>query len=242
VLVAAGIGAGMNVLDVGCGVGDVSFLAGELVGPEGSVVGVDLDAGALAFAERRRASLGVGNVSFQLGDARSVGVGGVFDAAVGRLVLKFMSDPIEAIRRIADRVRPGGVLAFQETLARPTTTASGADQPVLARVQGLINDAFAATGASNEIAAGLASWMRAAGLVPDPRPLAELAYDLDFDPYDRWAPIARSLLPKMVEYGLVSEDEGTRLIERDLRDELRRGDFVPVSPLMVGVWARKQAR
>src|SRR5262245_55311254 len=44
---AAGIGAGMRVLDVGCGLGDVSFLVSELVGPGGSVVGIDLDGAAL---------------------------------------------------------------------------------------------------------------------------------------------------------------------------------------------------
>ena len=38
---AAGIGAGMHVLDIGCGVGEVSLLARELVGPEGSVDGIE---------------------------------------------------------------------------------------------------------------------------------------------------------------------------------------------------------
>ena len=32
-LVEAGIGRGMRVLDVGCGVGDVTLLVAELVGP-----------------------------------------------------------------------------------------------------------------------------------------------------------------------------------------------------------------
>src|SRR5215470_11895135 len=64
---AAGLSSGMQVLDVGCGVGDVSLLVSELVGPEGSVVGVDLDAEALALAERRRASLRLANVTFHRG-------------------------------------------------------------------------------------------------------------------------------------------------------------------------------
>jgi ubiquinone/menaquinone biosynthesis C-methylase UbiE len=38
----------MDVLDVGCGVRDVSFLVSELVGLEGSVVGIDIDGGVLA--------------------------------------------------------------------------------------------------------------------------------------------------------------------------------------------------
>src|ERR1700722_3576073 len=40
----AEIGPGMRVLDLGCGAGDVSMLAAELVGPSGSVVGIDRNA------------------------------------------------------------------------------------------------------------------------------------------------------------------------------------------------------
>ena len=42
----AGLRPGMRVLDIGCGSGDVSFLAASLVGPAGRVVGVDLAAAA----------------------------------------------------------------------------------------------------------------------------------------------------------------------------------------------------
>jgi ubiquinone/menaquinone biosynthesis C-methylase UbiE len=49
-LVEAGIEAGMHVLDVGSGAGDVAFLAAELVGPSGQVVGVDRSPDALALA------------------------------------------------------------------------------------------------------------------------------------------------------------------------------------------------
>jgi len=40
-LTEAGIGKGMQVLDIGCGSGDVGFLAAELAGPDGEVVGLD---------------------------------------------------------------------------------------------------------------------------------------------------------------------------------------------------------
>jgi ubiquinone/menaquinone biosynthesis C-methylase UbiE len=67
-LTAAAIGTGMNVLDVGCGVGDVSFLVSE----RGSVLGVDVDHAALAVAERRRAEQDIANVEFGPGtSARS---------------------------------------------------------------------------------------------------------------------------------------------------------------------------
>jgi cyclopropane fatty-acyl-phospholipid synthase-like methyltransferase len=37
----AGLKPGMRVLDLGCGIGDVSLLAAGVVGPSGLVVGVD---------------------------------------------------------------------------------------------------------------------------------------------------------------------------------------------------------
>lgn len=46
----AGIGPGMSVVDVGCGPGNVTLLAADLVGPTGSVVGVDGASEALALA------------------------------------------------------------------------------------------------------------------------------------------------------------------------------------------------
>jgi len=41
IFAAAGIRSGMRLLDLGCGAGDVAFVATDLVGPSGSVVGVD---------------------------------------------------------------------------------------------------------------------------------------------------------------------------------------------------------
>src|SRR5215468_12353824 len=90
---AAGLGPGMHVLDIGCGAGDVSFLVSEIVGPQGSVVGIDLDGEVIRFADERRAARGGANVVFRESDARSVGSERLFDAAVGRHVLIYMSDP-----------------------------------------------------------------------------------------------------------------------------------------------------
>ena len=55
----AGIGPGMSVLDVGSGAGDVALLAAELVGPSGSVTGIDRDERSVALAARRADSLGL---------------------------------------------------------------------------------------------------------------------------------------------------------------------------------------
>ena len=60
----AGIRPGMRVLDLGCGAGDVTFVAADLVGPEGSVVGVDRSPEALARARLRAGQRGLTQVRF----------------------------------------------------------------------------------------------------------------------------------------------------------------------------------
>jgi ubiquinone/menaquinone biosynthesis C-methylase UbiE len=54
----AEIGPGMRVLDLGCGPGDVSMLAAELVGPSGSVVGIDRSPQVIALARTRAQAAG----------------------------------------------------------------------------------------------------------------------------------------------------------------------------------------
>src|SRR5260221_8106578 len=64
VLHLAGLAPGMRVLDVGCGPGDVSFLAARLVGPEGTVIGVDKSPDAVHRATQRADAAGLTNVHF----------------------------------------------------------------------------------------------------------------------------------------------------------------------------------
>ena len=64
-LIEAGIGNGMRVLDVGSGAGDVAFLAANLVGLAGQVVGVDRSASALARARTRAEEQSLNNVTFR---------------------------------------------------------------------------------------------------------------------------------------------------------------------------------
>jgi SAM-dependent methyltransferase len=64
----AGLAEGMRVLDVGCGVGDVSLLAGRMVGKKGAVLGGDRSGSSLEIAGRRAARragvCGMADISF----------------------------------------------------------------------------------------------------------------------------------------------------------------------------------
>jgi protein-L-isoaspartate O-methyltransferase len=83
----AGIVPGMRILDVGSGSGDVAFLAADLAGDKGSVVGVERAPAAILAARRRAEARSLSNVSFRKANLpRSLEP---FDAVVGRYVLLF---------------------------------------------------------------------------------------------------------------------------------------------------------
>jgi SAM-dependent methyltransferase len=111
---AAGICAGMRVLDVGSGAGDVAFLVADLVGEAGEVIGVDRAAPALATARKRADALSIRNVSFSEGDPVNMKFERRFDAVIGRYVLMFQRDPVAMLRGVTAHVRSGGVVVFHE--------------------------------------------------------------------------------------------------------------------------------
>src|SRR5215469_3770745 len=236
---AAGICQGMQVLDVGCGVGDVSFLVAELVGPKGSVVGVDLDPDALKVAEERRKTKRIMNLEFRKSDLRSVKSAQLFDAAVGRFILDLMKDPTETLRQIAERVRPGGLLAFHEADTRISLTPA-MNLPVLGRLLDLLARTFECTGA-RLIGTELYSRMRDAGLEPDPNPLVEIAVCMGDGEvgYRRWSTFVRSVLPKVVEYGVATEKDMLEILDQRHAELVRTRGFVPLSWLMIAQWAHK---
>jgi ubiquinone/menaquinone biosynthesis C-methylase UbiE len=111
---SAGLKPGMRVLDVGCGAGDVSMLVAEMVGPFGSVVGIDRKARVLATARGRARSARLDNIIFQEAALESLEGAGAFDCVVARHVLIHQKDPVAFLRAAARCVRHGGILALHE--------------------------------------------------------------------------------------------------------------------------------
>ena len=110
----AGIIAGMRVLDVGSGAGDVALLVADLVGESGAVVGVDRSSIALAQATARADAQSRRNVFFREGDPAQMSFDRPFDAVVGRYVLQFQPDPAAMLRKLAIHVKLGGLIVFHE--------------------------------------------------------------------------------------------------------------------------------
>lgn len=114
-LLGAGIRRGMQILDLGCGDGDISLLAAKLTGPNGLVLGVDRDPEMLNAARNRAWREDLNHVYFldaAVGDLPDVGP---FDAVIGRHFLDHTEDPVATVRQAARLLRPGGVMAFHES-------------------------------------------------------------------------------------------------------------------------------
>ncbi|MBC8076425.1 MAG: class I SAM-dependent methyltransferase [Chloroflexales bacterium] len=122
----AGLTPGMRVLNIGCGTGDVAFLAAALVGPTGHVLGVDRNPAAAAVARRQAASAGLTNVDIVVDDVNTFAPSAPVDALIGRFALASLNDPAATLRRLSGFVRPGGVIAFQEI-----RLGAAAEQPAL---------------------------------------------------------------------------------------------------------------
>jgi SAM-dependent methyltransferase len=108
-LAMAGVRPGARVLDVAAGAGDQTLDIAERVGPAGAVLATDLSPAILAFARANAARAGYRNVETLAADAERLELPEAsFDAAVCRLGLMLLPDPLQALRAMHRALRPGG--------------------------------------------------------------------------------------------------------------------------------------
>ncbi len=234
---AAGIGPGQRVLDVGCGVGEVTLLTARLVGPTGRVIGVDRDAVALAKARLRAGSAGVDWVQFVEADLASADADTPFDAVVGRFILMFLPSPSTVMRDLAAKVRPGGVLVFQEP-SWPSFLAQLTHLPLWSKCAELMIEVFKRSGARTDNALGLFHDFQAIGLPP---PDMRLEVPLGPDPYaHRWlAELIFTVQPRLQELGVPSDAIGDfNTLGSRLEQELYATRSYGAGVGLVGAWAR----
>jgi SAM-dependent methyltransferase len=214
------------------------MLAARLVGRSGEVVGIERDSRSIARARERVADAGLLNVRFTQSDVSQIQSSKPFDAAVGRLILMFVPDPVTIVSSLVKLVRPGGVLAFQEPSWAPTFAIS-THLPLWSAAASLMCETFRRCGANPEMGLDLYRIFREAGL---PAPTMQMEVPLGDDPdFIRWMyDVMCSLRPQIQQLNLSLEKLGDfdTLPER-LQAEAVASNGVASWMAVVGAWARK---
>jgi ubiquinone/menaquinone biosynthesis C-methylase UbiE len=234
----AGIGPGQRVLDLGSGVGDVAMLTARLVGPSGEVVGAERDMRSIARARARVAEAGLRNVSFTQSDVNQIQSSKPFDAAVGRFILMFVSDPVTIVSSLVQLVRPGGIFAFQEPSWAPIFPIT-THLPLWSAAASLMYETMRRSGANPEMGLALYRIFQEAGL---PAPTMQMEVPLGDDPdFIRWMyDVMCSLRPQIQRLNLSLEKLGDfdTLLER-LQAEVASSNGVTSWMAVLGAWAHK---
>jgi ubiquinone/menaquinone biosynthesis C-methylase UbiE len=237
----AGLVPGMRVLDIGCGGGDVSLLAAEIVGPSGAVVGIDRTAQGIAAARRRIEALGVKQIEFAVSELEAFTTDVPFDAVIGRFVLMYLSDPSATLRALMRHLRPGGIVAFQEMEMR--TARSQPQAPLFERCAELHAKAIELGGFETAMGGKLFATLHQAGL-PAPQVIVGSRAEggADSPGYELMAENVRSALPMLERHKVTSATEiGTDTLVDRLRQETVASGGCVMFPLLMGAWSRVPA-
>lgn len=110
----AGLQGGMQVLEIGCGGGDLAFDIARVVGSSGGVLGTDIDQTKLDLAAREAAELTLTNIGFQLANIMESAPAGNFDLIHARFVLTHLTNPAQALAHMRAALRPGGIVVLED--------------------------------------------------------------------------------------------------------------------------------
>jgi ubiquinone/menaquinone biosynthesis C-methylase UbiE len=237
-LLEAGLEPGMRVLDIGCGCGDVSMLAAQMVGPTGEVLAIDRSAEALAVARSSARAAGYANIRFLECNVEDFNDQTSFDMAVGRYVLIHQADPAALIRTVASHIRSGGVIAFHE-FAIGDETEMLSSIPIYQSCLKWINAAFKSVLMHPDAARQMPALFEQAGY-GRPTIFCEAivggAPDSLFYPWI--ALTVQSLLPQIVKIGAATAAEiDIETLENKFRT-VARGAGDTISPLQYCGWLR----
>ena len=130
---------GCRVLDLGCGSGRDVYALAQLVGPTGSVVGVDMTDEQLAIAEKHRKHhakvFGFDNVQFMHGYIERLEdlnlEAGSFDVIVSNCVVNLSPDKDAVMRGVHRLLKPSGEFFFSDVYADRRVPIAVRNDPVL---------------------------------------------------------------------------------------------------------------
>jgi arsenite methyltransferase len=120
------LGAGERVLDVGSGAGTDSLVAAQMVGPTGSVTGIDMTPEMLEKSRAAAAQMGLGNVTFMEADAERLPFeDDSFDVVISNGVIDLIPDKNAVFSEIFRVLVPGGRIQVADVTIQEPVSEEG---------------------------------------------------------------------------------------------------------------------
>jgi ubiquinone/menaquinone biosynthesis C-methylase UbiE len=237
VLLEAGLKKGMKAADFGCGTGTMTSTLASMVGPSGSVTGIDVNAAQVNEAKQLCACRELRNVGFVRADACKTGLPrNSFDLVYCRFLLLHLTNPMACLIEMRDVLKPGGILVVEDG---DIASAESVPPTALDAFADLFSRLAPIRGVNYSIANRLCHLVADAGF-------SEVALRVH-QPAERAG--ASGLLlkwsveeagPAFVEAGLITSDELRQtLVEMDSAAMDQK--VLALAPRMSLVWARKGA-
>ena len=115
--------SGMDVLDVGCGVGSIALDLAPTVAP-GRMAGIDADPGQIEAAKKSAAERGIDNAEFLAASVYELPFEeATFDVVYANAVLMYIREPVRALAEMRRVLRSGG-LASRRRFGRIDSTVT----------------------------------------------------------------------------------------------------------------------
>lgn len=235
ILLRAGLRPGMNVADLGCGVGATTRMLAEMVGPSGHVTGIDLSAAQLKQGCLQCQEAGLINTRFVEASATDTGLPrNSLDLVYCRYLLLHLVDPAACVREMLALLKPGGVLVVEDG---DLTLAGSVPASSLRWFADLFGRLGPMRGLDYSLATRLFHIVQAAGCA---EPEIEMHHPAIVRGEERfllkWS--VEEAGPAFIDAGLVTRAELDEILADMERDTLNP-DILVLGPRMSLVWAKK---
>lgn len=231
-----GVGPGWRCLDLCCGVGGITDVLSRRVGPEGAVLGADVDAAKLAIARDWALANGLRNVAFERANAFATGLPAAsFDLVHCRFALSVIPNGTGILDHMITLARPGGIVFVQESNAR--TMECSPPHPAWDRLLAAMVETFTRNGADVLLGPRLYAMFLARGLTElRVRPCLQALHA--GDPMSMHLPATvEGMRESILALGTLASAELDELLAH-LREHLSKPDTLTLSYTMVQVVGR----